>query len=320
MCSAWQAHNFAIVTTNTLLHNSSSVMAKSALPVKQTPKKPTNKAKHNFQRVVVSTPSMSTSPIANKTSGSTNTSFNRVLAIRARPGIMGAYALKPTKNESSFLKPIATAFEKSVVIKQRLQANNNPRKIKSDSIIDHTIFLRILENEDDNTTPNMILWAQNIVQEFNKMAKHLQGYQWPTEFQYSGEFTAKPLSPISDFIVDEDTIKVIQATYSTIPLSDLDDNGAVIASFFGKGQDSAWSPTPPGLLQARHALQQRKPSLTKHLQLLIFLVRYFMSFLRYSIIYTVNRMSCREYNLNKKNMPLNLSWKDSNYLPIVREY
>jgi hypothetical protein len=29
-------------------------------------------------------------------------------------------------------------------------------------------------------------------------------------------------------------------------------------------------------------------------------VRYFMSFLRCSIIYTVTRMSCREYNLNKK--------------------
>jgi hypothetical protein len=80
----------------------------------------------------------------------------------------------------------------------------------------------------------MIFWAQNIVQEFNKMAKHLQGYQWPTEFQYSGEFTAKPLSPISDFIVDEDTIKVIQATYSTIPLSDLADNDAAIASFSGE--------------------------------------------------------------------------------------
>ena len=68
--------------------------------------------------------------------------------------------------------------------------DNSPRKIKNDSIIDHTIFLRILENEDDNTNPNMILWAQNIVQEFNKMAKHLQGYQWPTAFQYSGEFTS----------------------------------------------------------------------------------------------------------------------------------
>ena len=221
-------------------------MTKSAVPAaKQTPKKPTNKAKHNLQRVVVSTPSISTSPMVNKTSGSTNTSLNRILAIRANPGIMGAYALKPTKNESPYLKPITIAFQKSVVIKQRLQANiivrlcksptdNNPRKIKNDSIIDHTIFLRILENEDDNTNPNMTLWAQNIVQEFNKMAKHLQGYQWPTAFQYSGEFTAEPLNPISDFIVDEDTIKVIQATYSTIPLSDLADNDAVIASFFGE--------------------------------------------------------------------------------------
>jgi hypothetical protein len=220
-------------------------MTKSAVPAKQTPKKPTNKAKHNLQRVVVSTPSISTSPMVNKTSGSTNTSLNRILAIRANPGIMGAYALKPTKNECPYLKPITIAFEKSVVIKQRLQANiivrlcksptdNNPRKIKNDSIIDHTIFLRILENEDDNTNPNMTLWAQNIVQEFNKMAKHLQGYQWPTAFQYSGEFTAEPLNPISDFIVDEDTIKVIQATYSTIPLADLADNDAVIASFFGE--------------------------------------------------------------------------------------
>ena len=216
-------------------------MTKSALPAKQTPKKPT-KAKHNFQRVVVSTPSIPTSPIGNNKTGSTN-SLKRLMAIRACPGIMGAQALKPIKNEPPYLKPITIAFEKSLVIKQRLQANiivrlcksptdNNPRKIKSDSNIDHTIFLRILENEDDNTTPNIQLWAKNIVEEFNNMAKHLQGYQWPTEFEYSGEFTDNPLSPISDYIVDEDTIKVIQATYSTFPLSDLADNDAVIASFF----------------------------------------------------------------------------------------
>ena len=37
------------------------------------------------------TPSISTFPISNKKTGSTN-SLNRLLAIRARPGIMGAYS------------------------------------------------------------------------------------------------------------------------------------------------------------------------------------------------------------------------------------
>ena len=220
-------------------------MAKSALPAKQTPKKPTNKAKHNFQHVVVSTPSIPTSPNSKKKMGSTN-SLNCLLALRARPGIIGAYALKPTKNKSPYLKPITMAFENSLVIKQRLEANiivrlcksptdiNTRNKIKSDSNIDHTIFLRILDDGDDNTTLNIRLWAQNTVQEFKKMAKHLKGFQWPPRFEYSGEFTAELLSPISDFIVDKDTIKVIQATYSTVRLCDLADNDALIASFFGE--------------------------------------------------------------------------------------
>jgi hypothetical protein len=62
--------------------------------------------------------------------GSTN-SLNSLLELRARPGIMGAYALKPTKDESPYLKPITMAFENSLVSKQKLQTNIIIRLCKS---------------------------------------------------------------------------------------------------------------------------------------------------------------------------------------------
>ena len=71
----------------------------------------------------------------------------------------------------------------------------------------------------------------------NKIAKD---FPYPCTFDLAGDITpATGSQPLGNFITTKDVFKIMQLSYSTIPLQDLINDGLILGAYFGDNRIAA---------------------------------------------------------------------------------
>jgi hypothetical protein len=89
---------------------------------------------------------------------------------------------------------------------------------------------RYVQNTNQCTVENARKWVINsILKQLNVTALE---YSYPPRFKIGDDFTATPVSPLSEMIVACDVVKIMMSNYSTMTLSDFLGSPEIILEYF----------------------------------------------------------------------------------------
>jgi hypothetical protein len=99
-------------------------------------------------------------------------------------------------------------------------------------------FIRILNNPETNTKQNRTKWANRVKAWLNQVSK--QHFKHQATFVHAGDITPPSVTqPLGDFITTKDVFKIMQMSYSTIPLEELIKDDVILGAYFGDNRVEA---------------------------------------------------------------------------------
>jgi hypothetical protein len=169
-------------------------------------------------------------------------------------GLARAVVEKPDKNEAAPISP---------VLKEMMGKSEEARRNRDECGVDYICecrdpnvdgnvaiplapglevnrmqFLKIWENEEDNTSENNRRWLE---QEDGLLARlnlrggqpyEVGGYRYPARFEYAGDITYDPMKPWDYYLMDEDVARLARATYSHLTLVEIAEDPDTLALMF----------------------------------------------------------------------------------------
>jgi hypothetical protein len=94
-------------------------------------------------------------------------------------------------------------------------------------------FIRILNNRETNTKQNWVKLTNRVRAWLNQVSK--EHFKHQSTFVHAGDITPPTAAPqpLGDFITTKDIFKIMQMSYSTIPLEELIKDDVMLESYFG---------------------------------------------------------------------------------------